>query len=169
MKRCVWLGAAALFLFFARCGVAGPQRSNADEDALRQVQTRFAEAWGKSDAASIAALFAPDADLIIPTGLVMRGGGEIQSFYASVFQQGYAGSAAGSEISRIRFLTPHLALVDASWSIKNIHDANGALRPDETGVLALVAVKTAAGWRIAALRESESAKGFRSFAELAKS
>lgn len=171
MKRTLLLAAAFLaiaLLAHAAFSVASPQTPNADEAALRQIQTQFAAAWAKSDAHSMAALFEPDADLIIPTGVVMRGQPEIEAFYSSVFAQGYSGSLAGSEILRIRFLRADIALVDASWAIQNIHGKDGSAAKDESGTLALVASKTPQGWRIAALRESESAHSFRSFADLAK-
>jgi uncharacterized protein (TIGR02246 family) len=146
-----------------------PQAGNPqDEASLRELQAQFASAWGKSDAHEIAALFAPDADLIIPTGLVMRGRPEIEAFYGGVFAQGYRGSQAGSEILRIRFLKPDLALADATWFIRNVRTKGGAAGPVETGTLVLVAAKTAEGWRIAALRESDSAKAFRSLGEATK-
>jgi len=147
---------------------APAETQDADDPALRQMQTQFTAAWAKSDARSIAALFAADADFIIPTGLVMRGQAEIEAFYSSVFAQGYGGSRAGSEILRIRFLRPDLGLVDATWTIQNVHKKDGSAAPDESGTLALVAAKTPQGWRIAALRESTSANSFHAFADMAK-
>jgi len=173
MKRCLLAAVMVMALFllvYAALSVAGPQGASAEESALRQVAAQFESAWARSDAHAMADLFAADGDLIIPTGLVMRGQAEIEAFYGGVFAQGYSGSQAGSEIARIRFLRTDLALVDGTWSIRNIPGKGGAAaaRKDEFGTLALVAVKTPAGWRIAALRESDSAKSFHLFAEMTK-
>jgi uncharacterized protein (TIGR02246 family) len=171
MKRCLLLAALLMVVFVllhAAISAGTPQANSPEEDALRQIQTQFASAWAKSDAHSMAALFASDADLIIPTGVVMRGQTEIEAFYSSVFAQGYSGSQAGSEILRIRFLRADLALVDATWFIENIPAKDGSAAKDETGTLTLIATKSPLGWRIAALRESASAHSFRAFADLAK-
>jgi uncharacterized protein (TIGR02246 family) len=148
--------------------LSGRPQAAAEEAALRATQAQFAAAWAKADAHAVAALFGPDADLIIPTGLVMRGQLEIEAFYRGVFAQGYAGSQAGSEISRIRFLKPDLAVVDATWFIRGAHDKSGSAAAEESGTLVLVAMKSAQGWRIAALRESASAKSFRALADTVK-
>jgi len=171
MKRCL-LVAAFLIVAFSLVGAAisaaGLQTKSPEEAALRLIQAQFAASWAKSDAHSMAALFTTDADLIIPTGVVMRGQAEIEAFYSSVFAQGYRGSQAGSEILRIRFLRADLALVDATWSIQNIRAKDGSAAKDEAGTLALIATRNSLGWRIAALRESESAHSFRAFADLAE-
>ena len=165
--RTVMASVAAITLAYAWISPAKLQTS-VEEAALRATQAQFADAWAKANARAIAALFAPDADLVIPTGLVMRGQPEIEAFYSGVFAQGYRGSQAGSEISHIRFLRPDLALVDATWFIRGAHTKGGTAAPEESGTLVLVATKTAQGWRITALRESESAKSFRALADATK-
>lgn len=155
----------AVLAFSIPCAELAPgqaQRDTSQEAALRQIQSQFAAAWNRADASAISALFAPDGDLIIPTGLVLRGRSEITAFYSGVFASGYAGSVGSSEIASIRFIKSDVALLDATWSIKNVHDAKGASAPDESGILALLATKGSSGWHIAALREHSSASSFQS-------
>jgi uncharacterized protein (TIGR02246 family) len=171
MKRCLLLAALLLVVFVivhAAISAGATHTNSPEEAALRQIQAQFASAWAKSDAHSMAALFASDADLIIPSGVVMRGQPEIEAFYSSVFAQGYGGSQASSEIWHMRFLRADLALFDATWCIQNIRAKDGSAAKDETGTLALVATKGPLGWHIAALRESESAHSFQAFADLPK-
>src|SRR5262249_10091775 len=82
MKRLCWCIAMAVAtcaaLTYLGVSRATPLPAHEqDEVALRGMQAQFASAWSKSDAHDIAALFAPDADLIIPSGVVMRGQQEI--------------------------------------------------------------------------------------------
>ncbi len=129
------------------------------EDAtFRELGTAYVAAWERSDANALAAFFTEDGDLIIPTGLAVHGRGAIEGFYRQVFQSGYAGSKASFELQQLRVIDGKTALIDFTWSIAGGHDADGAVRPVECGISTAVAVKTAKGWRVAALREQTSAK-----------
>lgn len=142
------LALAALLL-----GAATP----GDEAALGALGAAYVDAWNHGDAAGLAARFTEDGDLIIPSGLELRGRPAIESFYAQTFAAGYGGSTARFELAQLRRLDAHLALLDLTFSITGAHDGAGAERPPFRGIAAAVAVKTAAGWRLTALREQAGA------------
>lgn len=152
---------AACLVMYAN--TAGRERSTiTDNEAwLKQLHGQLILAWQHADAKAMASVYAEDADLVIPTGLTMRGKQEIEHFYANVFDAGYRGSQGASEIVRIRFLRPDIAVVDATWSIKNVHDRQGSPAADEAGVLTFVAVRSSGAWQIAVVREQTSATAFR--------
>ena len=150
--------------FHMRTVSAGPDSAALTDTAgIRSVVGAFADAWGRADAAAIASLFAPDGDLVIPTGLQVRGRAHLHDFYASAFAKGYAGSTTTADITRIRAIAPGVMVVDAAWSIVGAKLAPGKVNPPERGILAAVIVKSTGRWWIAALREQEGAAALTSF------
>ncbi|MGH6869944.1 MAG: SgcJ/EcaC family oxidoreductase [Rhizomicrobium sp.] len=145
--------AAALLLMPAAASAGGEQN----------LFTHFMAAWDAADARALSALFAPDADFVSPSGAAAKGRDNIESFYAAAFARGYAGSSGEGEIVSARPLTPDLMLIDARFAISGARQTDGQLRPVEKGIMVAVLRKSAAGWRIAALRENEGAAGFSAF------
>jgi uncharacterized protein (TIGR02246 family) len=132
------------------------QASNQDETEVRNLIPAFTDAWARADAPGLAALFASDGDLMIPTGNVFSGREAIGGFYASVFAQGYKGSKGAGDIVRLRVLQPDVMVGDGTWSITGAHK-DGKEAVAERGVFTFVAVKREGKWRISALREQTSA------------
>jgi len=124
---------------------------------------KFMQAWSAGDTKGLSGLFAPDADLITPDGVVVGGNANIEKFYAFVFANGYAGSVGQAEITQARAISPSLSIVDAQWSIVGAHGKDGALRPVEKGIMAAVLEKQGDTWRIRALRENRGAAEFSAF------
>jgi len=150
--------------FQLRTVSAGPDSAAlTDTSEIRSVVGAFADAWGRADAAAIASLFTPDGDLVIPTGLQVRGRTHLHDFYASAFAKGYAGSTTAADITRIRAIAPGVMVVDAAWSIIGAKLSPGKVNPPERGILAAVIVKSTGRWWIAALREQEGAAAITSF------
>lgn len=145
-----------LFVAVFSC-VAGAQTLKQDEIQVRNLIPAFTDAWARSDAPGLASLFAPDGDLMIPTGNLFSGREAISVFYASVFVNGYRGSKGAGEIARVRFVQPNVAVGDGTWSITGVHDKDGKEAAAERGVFTFVAVKQGDQWRISALREQTSA------------
>jgi uncharacterized protein (TIGR02246 family) len=141
--------------------LAASPASAGDTSAL---VAKFMQAWSAGDAKGLGSLFAPDADLITPDGVVVGGNANIEKFYAWVFANGYAGSVGRAEIMQTRELCPSLSIVDARWSIDGAHGKDGALRPVEKGIMAAVLEKQGDLWRIRALRENRGAAEFSAFA-----
>lgn len=130
----------------------GPAVPDPVEQEIRRMPQDLSSAWGRADARAMAELFAGDGDLVIPSGDFLSGRSAIQDFYQSVFEHGYAGSHAGSEIKRIR-LRGAMAVVDGAWNITGARDAAGAPRPPEQGLFTAVLKKHGGKWYILALRE----------------
>jgi uncharacterized protein (TIGR02246 family) len=128
--------------------------------ATTELLNDFMRAWSNADAASLASLFAADADLITPDGIVSRGPAEIQVFYAAVFARGYRGSQGRGLIEHVRMLTPDLALVDGTWSIDGAHNPDGSPRARQQGTLVSAMSRSGSAWRILFIRESTSAARF---------
>lgn len=156
MKTLVLCTATALTLAFATPAFAA-------DDGAPQLVASFMHAWDTGDAKALAALFASDADLVTPDGVVAKGRDNIGRFYAYVFANGYAGSKGAAEIVQTRALGASLSIVDARWSIIGAHKNDGSERPAESGIMAAVLEKDADGWRIRALRENRGAPDLKPF------
>ena len=128
-----------------------------DERQIRKLIPQFLDAWGHADAAQLASVFAPDGDLIIPTGNVFSGREAIGAFYSSVFQNGYKGSRATGVIERMRFITPDIAIADGRWTIAGAHDQDGKDAPTERGIFSVIVARKRSRWLMSALREQTSA------------
>jgi uncharacterized protein (TIGR02246 family) len=133
------------------------QASNQDEAEVRNLIPAFTDAWARADAPGLAALFASDGDLVIPTGNVFSGREAIGGFYASVFAQGYKGSKGAGDILRLRVLQPNVMVGDGTWSITGARNKDGKTAAAERGVFTFVALKREGKWQIGALREQTSA------------
>lgn len=113
----------------------------------------FVQAWDAGDAKALAALFAPDADIVTPDGTVVSGPAKIEAFYAHVFAQGLKGVPATTQIERVRDLGQGLVLIDSRFAIGD----------KERGIMAAVVEEQGGIWRIRALRENTRPSAFSAF------
>lgn len=144
--------AAVLLLFCLSCSLAPAQCG--DGGAIETLLDRFTQDWAHADAAGIACLFEPDADLVTPYGMKVSARASIEQFYARAFQLGYKGSSGGAHVDSTRRIGPDFAILNGAWSITGAHTADGKPRPAEHGLFTAVVVRqNGSGWRIAALRE----------------
>ena len=120
----------------------------ADEAAIQKVWQQFSDAWASGDAHARAALWAEDATLINPFGVEAHGRSAIEK----LFEQEDAGFAKGtthtfSDFS-YRFLTPTIAEVDATGTIKGMRGADGAAMPPLTLHVFAIVTKAGGKWQI---------------------
>ncbi len=137
--------------------VASSRDSVTDVRVATSLLDEFKQAWRSADGATLGSLFTEDGDLIIPTGELLRGQAKVAGFYTSVFAHGYRGSSTSATIAQIRHITDDIMLVDAEWVISGAVTAEGASKPPERGILAVILKRNGAQWRVAALREQASA------------
>jgi uncharacterized protein (TIGR02246 family) len=124
---------------------AGPAGAEA---AIQQVWQQFSDAWARGDAHARAALWAEDASLINPFGVVARGRAAIEK----LFEQENAGFAKGTTHTfsnfSYRFLTPTIAEVDATGTIEGIRGADGTPMPTLTLHVFAIMAKTGGTWQM---------------------
>jgi uncharacterized protein (TIGR02246 family) len=123
----------------------------------------FGAAWGAADFRALAALFTSDATLVAPNGLLVEGRPAIESFYRTVFANGYAGSHLDSQLERAYRFRRNLAIIDGDWRITPSQSDRG--KDAKRGVLSAVLVQVGTKWEIAALREQTSAAALRRVGE----
>ena len=136
---------SALFLWLPGSLRQSPTPPEREEAAVRQLVRDYVAAREKGDPAAIAPLFTPDADQLVSSG-EWRVGREavVAGTVASSRQNSGARTIA---ITRIRFLSPDIALVDGRYTLAPRDGA--AARQMWTSLLLQ---KAEARWRIAAIR-----------------
>jgi uncharacterized protein (TIGR02246 family) len=141
----------ALLAVFAIIAIAAPAIAAAPpgaEAAIQQVWQQFSDTWARGDAHARAALWAEDASLINPFGVVAHGRIAIEK----VFEQEDAGFAKGTTHTfsnfSYRFLTPTIAEVDATGVIKGIRGPDGTPQPTVTLHVFAVMVETGGKWQM---------------------
>jgi uncharacterized protein (TIGR02246 family) len=117
------------------------------EAAVRGLVARYIEAREKRDAAAIEALFAPDADQLVSSGEWRRGRDAVVRGTLASSQAN--GGQRSITVESVRFLSPDIALADGRYELTGLQGGGADTRRMWTTI---VCRKTAAGWRIAAIR-----------------
>jgi uncharacterized protein (TIGR02246 family) len=123
----------------------------ADEAVIRDLVKQYAEARNRGDAKALDALFVPEADQLVSSGEWRKGRdavvkGSLASSQASAGQRAFT-------VETIRLVAARTAIVDSRYEIAAT-DGGAPRRMWATWIL----VKTADGWRIAAIRNMLPAK-----------
>jgi uncharacterized protein (TIGR02246 family) len=107
------------------------------------------EAYGKKDAAAVAALFGPEARLEEADGTVFEGREEIQAAFEAEFEANPK-AALSVTMESIRFVTPDVAVEEGSTQ----YFPDGELLTSRSRYI-VVHLKTEGAWRMAAVRSHE--------------
>ena len=122
--------------------------AEADEAAIRKIHADFTAAWNRHDPAALAAIWSADGDLVNPEGRSAKGRAEVQKNFAAEQAAIYKSSTFANTVTGIRFLTPDIAIVDASFEIQNATPPN-APPMTQKGLYKAVMVKEGGTWRTA--------------------
>lgn len=123
----------------------------ADEADIRKVMAQGADAFNRGDAASAAAVYASDADLVNVRGDHLQGKAAIEAGLARAFSTRYKGARMTRGEVDIRFLRPDVALAYVTNEIAVTGEGAPAVHR-ELGLR--VFVKEGGAWRIAALHNT---------------
>jgi uncharacterized protein (TIGR02246 family) len=149
--RTIWLLAVLVFVAAAvRAEVPAARRG--DAEAIRQLYTRYDAAWNKGDTAGLALIWAYDADHVAPDGRAVNGRTAIAKELGQRLATDLKGSRSQQTISGIRFITPDVAVVDATYQVSSARDAQGKSLPPLQGRYVDIWLKRAGKWHIIADR-----------------
>jgi uncharacterized protein (TIGR02246 family) len=87
------------------------------EAGIRAVLAALVEAWNQHDAQIFSVVFAEDADFTNVRGMSAHGRADIAKFHVPVFATVASVSQLKIVDSRIRFIKPDVAAVDARWEM----------------------------------------------------
>lgn len=126
-----------------------------DELAIGNLIGNFSVLWHQSDAHGLSMFWVADGDFLNPAGMMLRGRGQIEAFYAQAFKMGYAGSTVETTIERVHFLAPDLAIVDGEFDITGASTTEHKPKPAEHGYFTVIAQKSTGKWMVVSNREME--------------
>ena len=128
-----------------------PAAQNAgDRDAVMNLVNGFDTAWNKHDMSAFGTLFADDAEFVNVVGMWWRGRDAIQAAHTHTHATFLKDSVLEWNVASLKFLAPDVALVHVEWRMTGHREPSGAIGMPRKGILVLVTVKSAIGWRIAA-------------------
>ena len=140
---------------------ADPPMQTGDEKAIRALIGALGDAFAKVDAHAFSMVFHEDADFTNVWGMTAHGRKAIEEFHRPLLEGDGAGpvpSFKHAELkvldTRIRFLRPDVACVDATWTqtgaVQNGHDMGF-----RKGVFMLIATKEGNDWGVAVMHNMD--------------
>lgn len=107
----------------------------------------FATAFGKGDAAQIAAWLAADADVVTLTGACCEGAEEARTLMAGEFGGIFATAKLVTGKTRLRPLGPGAAILTQRYVVSGARDESGSELPRIGCQLTAMLLATREGWR----------------------
>jgi uncharacterized protein (TIGR02246 family) len=128
-----------------------------DESAIKQLATRWQNAWNRHDADELTALLAEDVDFVTVLGPQgwMKGRPEFHRAHAAMHQTLFTDSVWSTKETHVKFLRPDLAIARVLWSTtgdKVRHVKHGEARE---GIFTWVVEKRAGDWLVIASQNTE--------------
>jgi uncharacterized protein (TIGR02246 family) len=120
----------------------------ADEQAIRQLYASYDAIWDKADAKAMAQFWAEDAYHVEPDGRVVTGRAAIAKELADRFATDLKGTRSKQTLDGVHFIKPDVAVVDASYEVTGMQDAEAKLLPPLQGRYIDIWVKKGGKWHI---------------------
>ncbi len=152
-----YLFAITLFLTvtFTSFGQTGSPEPKANEEGIKKTLNAFIEAWNRHDARAFAQAFTEDADFTNVFGIGASGRKQIEDFHAPIFGSIFKNSRQAITKSKIRFIKPDVAAVDAWWEMEGITDMDGKPLPARKGLLNFIMIIKGDAWLITVMHNMD--------------
>jgi uncharacterized protein (TIGR02246 family) len=134
----------------------GTDYGNDDESAVRNVLAEYTVSWNRHDTAALSRLFTEDCDYVDIAGLHWKGAQEIVQRHAELFQNRLKTAVKTLTGAEVRFSTPDVALVHATWDVTGWSHPTGKAVPVLKEITTMTIVKTDGKWLITAFQDTES-------------
>jgi uncharacterized protein (TIGR02246 family) len=131
---------------YAPCQAVTPPNREQDENGIKQVLRNSVNAWNRHDAKAFSMVFAEDADFTNVVGMSAHGRTEIEKFHAPMFATRFKDTHLAITDTKIRFITPDIAAVDAHWEMTGAKGPDGQEIPLRKGLLNLVMTRSNSQW-----------------------
>lgn len=127
-------------------------------ELINQTLKRFEDAWNKHDAKAMSLLFAEDADFTNVFGTTYHGRAEVEQVHATLFSTFFQETDATFFETKVRFIKPDVAAVDATWGMTGAKDAQGNPWPNRKGLMNLIMTTERDNWVIAVFHNMDLPK-----------
>jgi uncharacterized protein (TIGR02246 family) len=125
-----------------------------DEKEIREVQSRWDDAWNRHDVQALSSLVADDVRFVNVAGVVLIGRAEFATLQARTHAMQFKESVRSVTGTDIKFLTPDIAVAHVRWGMKGDKDPDGTPRPPRHGVMMQVLMKRDGKWMVVAAQNT---------------
>ena len=126
-----------------------------DESAVRNVLAEYQVSWNGHDTANFSRLFTEDCDYVNIAGVHWKGVQEIVQRHTELFQKRLKTAVRKLTGVEVRFSTPDVALVHATWDVTGWSRPTGEAVPVLKEITTMTMVKTDGKWPITAFQDTE--------------
>jgi uncharacterized protein (TIGR02246 family) len=130
--------------------------ANDDESAVRNVLAEYEVSWNGHDKAAFGRLFTEDCDYVNIAGDHWKGAQEIVQRQAELFQKRLKTAVRKLTGVEVRFSTPDVALVHATWNVTDGSRPGGKAVPVLKEITTMVLVKTNGKWLITSFQNTKN-------------
>jgi uncharacterized protein (TIGR02246 family) len=136
----------------------GVMMTKADEDAIRDIELRFNEAWGRHDAEGMIESLTDDAQFVTVNGARTK----TRAAYLDLMQRLHGSNGPFRSSTRdtpemhVRFLAPDVAMMHSKF-----HIHGDVEEPERTGIGTRVVRKIDGRWRTVAVQNTDVRSGRR--------
>src|SRR5256886_15306576 len=131
------------------------QGNSIDEIGIKKVLADQVEAWNRHDAKAFSMAFAEDADFTNVVGASAHGRAEVEKFHAPMFATIFKDSNLKMAKTKIRFIKPDVAAVDAWGEMTGAKTPEGKKNPLRKGVLKFWMTKKGGRWVITVIHKND--------------
>ena len=126
-----------------------------DESAVLNVLAEYADSWNRHDMVSFRRVFTDDCDYVNIAGIHWKGVQENVQRHAELFQNRLKTAVQTLTGAQVRFPTPNVALVHATWDVTGWSRPTGEAVPVLKEITTMVMIKTNGKWLITAFQNTE--------------
>jgi uncharacterized protein (TIGR02246 family) len=135
---------------------SGTNYENDDESAVRNVLAEYTVSWNRHDTAAVGRLFTENCDYVNIAGIHWKGAQEIVQRQGELFQNRSKTAVRTLTGIEVRFQTPDVALVHATWDVTGRSRPAGEAVPVLKEITTMTMVKTNGKWLITAFQDTEN-------------
>jgi uncharacterized protein (TIGR02246 family) len=135
---------------------SGTDYGNDDESAVRNVLAEYTVSWNRHDTAAFGRLFTENCEYVNIAGVHWKGVQEIIQRHGELFQNRLKTAVRTLTGAEVRFSTPDVALVHATWDVTGWGRPTGEAVPVLKEITTMVMVKTNGKWLITSFQDTES-------------
>jgi len=130
--------------------------TNDDEGAVRNVLAEYEVSWNGHDTAAFGRLFSEDCDYVNIDGVHWKGAQEIVQRHAELFRKRLKAAVRKLTGVEVRFSTPEVALVHATWDVTGSSRPSGRAVPVPKETTTMTMRKINGTWLITSFQNTDS-------------
>src|SRR6266849_11062400 len=147
----------ALLSLMVIAGVAPASEQSAEEEqAIRDVATRFEVAWNTHDMNVLGSITTEDVDFVNVAGLHWKGRDQVVKEHAERHKVRFKNSVVTFKAVHVQSLRPDMALVHIDWETRGDLDFDLKPWPPRKGIFSWLMVKSGGDWKIRAVQNTDS-------------